>query len=339
MRYSVILLSFLTTIAKKLPPPDKTLPVCEDPPCYRKKIRTEIIIDNSLWDSLKYRDPSGDPSQFIILQLENMFEDVNNLLKNLDNGGYMVDFDHNITKLEDSGIRLKDTYVDRLDNNITKKFDKNKIHSHTFAFQEAVQDLPDRFSVDLRILVIPYSGYGPTIGTAEETCICNPNWFGCVAVFAIEFENDWSYHQTIFAHEIGHTIGMDLHDDEFYTYNPGNKLIMWSGIGRQADIWSPEARRRINSQNNSCLAVEQSRPSSATLSTTSLRSLSSIEASSKDSSSSKETSVESGLKVDDDDNDDDDDDDGHDGQSGLKVGILGILLCMFFQAKIQTFVF
>ena len=275
MRYSVIILFFLNTFAKKLPPPSSSLPVCEDPPCFRRKIRTEIFIDDSLWDSMKSVAQSQDPSQYIIQQLENVFDGVNKLLKNLDNGGFMVEFDHNITKLGESGIILKDTYVDRLNNNITKKFDKNKIHSHTFAFQEAVEDLPNRFSVDLRILVIPYSGreHGLTIGAAEETCICNPNWFGCVAVFAIQFKTDWSYNQAIFAHEIGHTLGMDLHDDEFYTHDPWDKLLMWSAVGNDAFIWSPEARRRIKNQNNSCLPGEQiivPRSSTTTLSTTSV---------------------------------------------------------------------
>ena len=119
MRYSVIIIFFLNTFAKKLPPPSSSLPVCEDHPCFRKEIRAEIVIDDSLWDSMKQVAQSPDPSHYIIQQLENMFDRVNKLLKNLDNGGFMVEFDHNITKLGESRIILKNTYVDRLNNNIT----------------------------------------------------------------------------------------------------------------------------------------------------------------------------------------------------------------------------
>ena len=47
---------------------------------------------------------------------------------------------------------------------------------------------------------------------------------------------------------------MDLHDEDFYTENPGDKLLMWGGVGNYADIWSPEAKRRIN-QHATCLAT------------------------------------------------------------------------------------
>ena len=79
--------------------------------------------------------------------------------------------------------------------------------------------------------------------------------------FPIRWLNNWSYHEAIFAHEIGHTLGMDLHDDQFYPDTMMDKLLMWSRVNRRAFIWSPEARRRINSQDNSCLCKTQAVPS------------------------------------------------------------------------------
>jgi len=219
----IIVPIFLITHAKKLPPPNQTVPICGDPPCVRRIIRASIFIEDSLWNEMSSETDGGDPTILIVDQLEIMFDGVNKHLHELDNGGFMVEFDQNVTKLGQSDIKLKNSYVDRQHGNVTKKFDKDDIFSHTFTFQEAVQDLPNRYSVDLRILVIPERGTSRTKATAEETCICNHNWFGCVAIFSIRFINNWSFHQSIFAHEIGHTLGMDLHDDEFYTANPGDK--------------------------------------------------------------------------------------------------------------------
>ena len=61
--------------------------------------------------------------------------------------------------------------------------------------------------------------------------------------------------KNIFAHELGHALGMETHDNEFYTHDPGHKLIMWSDVGPEANIWSPEAKRRIDEHDTSCLAT------------------------------------------------------------------------------------
>merc|ERR1712106_649957 len=71
-----------------------------------------------------------------------------------------------------------------------------------------------------------------------------------------------------FAHEIGHALGMDLHDDQFYSSNPGDRLLMWSSVGRGATVWSPEARRRIRNQDNSCLDTAVTTISTMTTDTT-----------------------------------------------------------------------
>merc|ERR1719411_1861223 len=158
---------------------------------------------------------------------------------NLDNGGYVVAFKE-IQKLGSSDVKLGKFYTDRLNGDVRKKADKNNIFSHTFLFQEAVQKLPKTDKIDLRILVVPERGGNPTLATSEENCFCNSDWeFGCIGVFSIRYKS-------IFAHEIGHTLGMDLHDDSFYSNNPGAKLLMWSSVGFSANVWSTEAKRRIN---------------------------------------------------------------------------------------------
>jgi DNA-binding Lrp family transcriptional regulator len=262
MNKLVLLLSCALTHSK-VPPPEYRAPVCRHQPCFRRKIRTTIVIEDSLWQDMQLAAGGGDPTQEIVNQLEITFEGVNRHLEELDNGGFVVDFGTRVTKLADSGIRLENSYVDRLDRNKTRRFERDNIFAHTFTFQEAVEKLPDRHAVDLRILVIPERGTSPTLATSEETCICNRDWFGCVAIFSIRFQNNWSFHQNIFAHEIGHALGMDLHDDQFYAANPGDKLLMWSSVGRGAFIWSPEAKQRINTQDNSCLRRVQLLPDSA----------------------------------------------------------------------------
>ena len=67
--------------------------------------------------------------------------------------------------------------------------------------------------------------------------MCDTEGFGCIAVFKIWYIGNWAHHQSIFANVIGHTLGMGVHDDQFYTSNPKNLLLMWSGVGFLAHIW------------------------------------------------------------------------------------------------------
>merc|ERR1712106_564349 len=258
------------TEAQKLPRPPSFArpPVCKNPPCSMKRIGVSIYIEDSLWDKMSNITGGDDPTDKITDQLKNIFKGVNEHLATLDNGGFKVEIGRPVVKLGRSEISLKNNYVDRINGNVTKRFDPDNIFSHTFAFQEAVQKLADRSAVDLRILVIPERGPDPTLATSEETCICNPDWFGCVAIFSIRSLTNWSYHKNIFAHEIGHALGMDLHDDQFYSSNPGDRLLMWSSVGRGAAVWSPEAQRRIRNQDNSCLDTAATTTSPITTDTT-----------------------------------------------------------------------
>ena len=82
--------------------------------------------------------------KFLRGQLTQTFKLVNQNLKRLDNGGYKVKFDGTIQRLENSDVKIKKTYMDRLHGNKTKKFDNKNIFSHTFTFQEAVEKMPGR---------------------------------------------------------------------------------------------------------------------------------------------------------------------------------------------------
>jgi len=244
---------FSAHVLSKKPPPKFSEPVCDSKlGCDRPimKIKTKIYIEDTLWDQMAILLNDESPENITEKINQNMLEiykDVNEQLKNLDNGGYVVYFDNKTTvKLNESDITLGDEYVDRLDGNTTKLFNPGHIYPYTFTFQEAIQNMndTDRQEVDIRVLMLP--GVQGSTGTAEETCLCNPKWFGCMIVFQLRNLTNWAFESRIFAHEVGHALGAALHDDEFYTNNPGYRLLMWHAIGYQANIWSPEAKKSIN---------------------------------------------------------------------------------------------
>ena len=238
---------FVSCLAKD-PAPSFKPPDCIDRPCSGEpvRIRVKYYIDDDLWNEMVNKGPK--PDIVMKINLRNITDKINEHLKNLDNDGYELLFEKgNMQKLGGSDVKLGKFYTDRLNGDVRKKADKNNIFSHTFLFQEAVQKLPKTEKIDLRILVVPERGGNPTLATSEENCFCNSDWkFGCIGVFSIRYKSNWLYHKNIFAHEIGHTLGMDLHDDIFYSNNPGDKLLMWSSVGFSANVWSTEAKRRIN---------------------------------------------------------------------------------------------
>ena len=86
----------------------------------------------------------ADVKKFMVESLEKTFRIVNKHLSHLDNGGYFVQFDKTVSRLEKSDVDLKETFIDRLEGNATKTFNKSQINSHTFTFQEAAQEIEDR---------------------------------------------------------------------------------------------------------------------------------------------------------------------------------------------------
>jgi len=97
--------------------------------------------------------------------------------------------------------------VDRSDGNITKKANQYRTLSWTFRFQEAVANLPEDPSIDIRVLMSYYRGIVSS-SAAEENCICG-NWpFACIAVLTVD-EYEWDKY-SLFAHEFGHSLGYSV---------------------------------------------------------------------------------------------------------------------------------
>ena len=89
-------------------------------------------------------DKESDVLEFLKVQLETIFNLANQKLRNLDDGGFKVKYNKTIQRLESSDVKIKKTFIDRLNGNKTKEFDHNDIFSHTFTFQEAVEKMPNR---------------------------------------------------------------------------------------------------------------------------------------------------------------------------------------------------
>ena len=193
-------------------------------------------------------------------KIKKTFDLMNSLLKKLDNGGYRVDFNGKFIRLSQSNVKLRNTYTDRKNNNTIKPLVREDIIALDFAFEEAVSRIPDIRGVDLTILFMKGNNYRPLSAVSEENCICNTSVSAsaCVAVFSVDHYWVWTYRDKLYTHEIGHVLGMDIHDDDVYQENPNGQYIMWSRVSHKATIWSPEARKRINAHDNSCLAIVES---------------------------------------------------------------------------------
>jgi len=234
------------------PTPNFTEAICyKDTPCPVRFVRAKIYIEDELYEKvLEFREERNirmNITQMIRQRLDDMFLNINKHLINLDNGGYNAEYDGTFQLINSSELTLGESYIDRNDENKTKKFNKWDVWSWTFAFQQAVEELneDERFSVDVRILLRFYPGLSST-STAEENCIGNPSWVhGCIMVFSVD---PWEWFRVaLFVHEFGHSLGCAKHDDETYE-DYDNKLIMSSRVGRNAKIWSPRAKKSIRDQ-------------------------------------------------------------------------------------------
>ena len=103
-------------------------------------VTIKVYVGRDIWEAIK-EEVDTDVKQYMVEILEKVFPIVNKQLISLDDGGYFVQFYKTIHRLEKSDVKIKKTYMDRLDGNATKK---SNMFSHTFSFQEAVQKMIGR---------------------------------------------------------------------------------------------------------------------------------------------------------------------------------------------------
>ena len=83
--------------------------------------------------------------------------------------------------------------------------------------------------------------------------MCQEHGYGCVIILSVVHLNDWSFQSNLFAHEFGHVLGAELHDDHFYKYTHDNEVIMWPEVNSFAHVWSHAARKQIMEHDLGCL--------------------------------------------------------------------------------------
>jgi hypothetical protein len=225
------------------------------PPSGPRVVTLKVYVGLDMWPQATEIKGGTDARQFMMVQnLEKLFAVVNQHLSHLDDRGFFVQFDKTVHRLEKSDLMIRKTYIDRLDGNTTKTFNESDIFSHTFTFQEAVQAMKGRMDVNVRLLLISGDILESEIkATAEEHCVCEPDWYGCVIVLSIGDMLDWSKSGIKLAHEFGHVLAADTHDDEFYPMERAEELIMWSKVGPGSTVWSDKARKAINRHDNRCM--------------------------------------------------------------------------------------
>ena len=107
-----------------------------------RQVEVKVYVNEDLWKRTEEDlEPGGDVNKAIIEKVEKLFKFTNPELRKLDEGGFALKFDKTIQRLEKSDVKIRKTYIDRLDNNVSKSFSDEDVFSHTFTFQEAVQEM------------------------------------------------------------------------------------------------------------------------------------------------------------------------------------------------------
>ena len=104
----------------------------------------KVYIDKNLWRRTdEDLDPEDDVEEAIIDKVDKLLTSTNKHLRKLDEGGFGVKFGNIIHRLENSDVKMRNFYVDRINKNIEKKFNAKDVFGYTFTFQEAVQEMPN----------------------------------------------------------------------------------------------------------------------------------------------------------------------------------------------------
>jgi len=226
------------------------------PRIIRPKVYIHPDLTNAMEELMEYELdlPVEQASNRTKQEIQRMFRAANIHLKNLDDGGFMIKWDGSIHPLDESDVKIGNTIVDRKNGNVTTEVDEENIFHITFAFQQAVEKLDNRHEEQIRFLFIPFSildtSKDITVGASEEHCLCDREWFGCVGVVAIKDLTKFASSGTMVAHEFGHALGTEFHDDDGPN---GHTLIMRAGVDPRATIWSKQARKLIKKHDLSCL--------------------------------------------------------------------------------------
>jgi hypothetical protein len=117
-----------------------------------REVTVQVYINQALWETIEGDiDPDMSVEDFIVGQLGKLFLKVNGHLRRLNDGGFRAVFNKTLQRLETSDVHeyMTGTYIDRLDGNVTKKFDETNLFSHTFTFQQAVERMEGRWAANL----------------------------------------------------------------------------------------------------------------------------------------------------------------------------------------------
>ena len=188
-------------------------------------------------------------------KVSDLLDRSNKLLAKLDNGGFEVVMVGNVTKISKSDISLADSYKDRLDGDKIKEVLPDDLHAQTFAFQEAVFNLPPALKKEVNLRILFMKG-DKSAAFTEEQCICDQHHsgiqWGCVSIFSINYFYEFPASSTLFAYALGQALGNYDHaassypapsssapsfpphllsHDRHYDFTRRKEFYMWSTVG------------------------------------------------------------------------------------------------------------
>ena len=202
----------------------------------------KVYVDDRLWEEQehavrRHEDQNkwvGSAQSLFDVEVSGLLDRGNKHLAKLDNGGFEVVMVGHVTKMSKSDVSLADTYTDRVDGNKIKEFSPENVWAQTFAFQEAVFNLPPALKKEVNLRILFMKG-DKTGSNTEEQCICDQHHsgiqWGCVSIFSIDYLYKFPATSTLFAHELGHALGYPEHDDMHYSRTQRKELYMWSKVG------------------------------------------------------------------------------------------------------------
>ena len=108
-----------------------------------RQLMVKVYIHHSLWERREQDlEPGANVTKSVLKQVETLLSKTSKHLQKLDDGGFVISFDKTVHRLENSDVKIRQTYIDRTDGNLNKTYEENHMYSHTFTFQEAVQEMP-----------------------------------------------------------------------------------------------------------------------------------------------------------------------------------------------------